>query len=371
MGEQVSAAELIAWRRAATGLAERGSDAAPDEPGAVVRRSLAVQAQDHLVALWSVGQRTARRSEADVSAAYDAGALVRTHVLRPTWHFVTPEDLGWLVSLTAPRVHRANGTIYRRHGLDEATRARAAQVIAGTLARGRSATRQALAEALAGAGMVYDGEALAHLCMHAELEQVVCSGPMQGRQHTYALWDERVPPTAPLHADDAVARLVRRYLIGHGPATVRDLAWWSSLTLTTVRRALANLADEIVALDVEGAAFVAVGGPPVAHLGRSRVDLIQALDEYIIGFSESRALVADPALPASVIGWENAVLVDGLVTGTWRRTLRASDVTVEVTSARTLTAAERAALAAEVSRLGAFLGLTPSLELENRSTSTA
>lgn len=345
--------ELVAWRRRATGLVM----APAGNPIEVVRGRLAIQAQDHRPALWSVGQRCATTSEAELGAHFDAGGLIRTHVLRPTWHLVAPEDLRWLLELTAPRVHRANGTVYRNHGLDPATRHRGSEVIAGALRGGRHLTRSQLAEVLSDAGLPSLGIGLGYLIMHAELSQIVCSGPMQGPKHTYMLIDDRVPPTPRLDPDQAVIELVRRYLVGHGPATVGDLAWWSSLTLDALRRGIDEIADEVRRFDVDDTTWLAIGMPPTEVPTAPQIDLLPTFDEYIIGFSDTRRLVVPGTMPESSPGrFTNTVVLDGLVVGGWRRTFRPGTVEVEVRLDLDLTRQQQDALEATVARYGAFVG---------------
>ncbi|HEY0636684.1 MAG TPA: crosslink repair DNA glycosylase YcaQ family protein, partial [Pseudonocardiaceae bacterium] len=200
-------------------------------PGEVVSLLGAAQSQEFALATWSVAQRAPGLTPHDVQRAYDAGELLRTHVMRPTWHFVTPADLGLLLALTGPRVHQVNGHMYRSTGLDAALLARTDRIITDTLADGRHRTRAELAEALAAAGVEASSVRLAYVVMHAELEGLVCSGAMRGRQHTYALLAERAPDTRwPADRDEALAELAVRYFTGHGPATARDLGWWSGLT---------------------------------------------------------------------------------------------------------------------------------------------
>lgn len=351
----LTAAELVAWRRHAVGLA-RTDDA---DPSAVVRHRLAFQAQDHRPTLWSVGQRCASpTTETTLDGWFDAGHAVRTHVLRSTWHLVAPEDLRWLLTLTASRVQQTCAPIYRELGLDAATRRRATDVIGLVLGDRAPLTRRQLGVTLARHGFDFDGRTLGHLMMHAELEQVVCSGPMSGRQHTYALMDDRVPPPdRSLDLDEAVAELIRRYLAGHGPASVADLAWWSSLTLTTLRAGLEALAGDVHRFDVDGSTYWAVGEPPGAATGGPTVELLATFDEYVIGFSQTRRLVVPHGLPETSPGrFTNTVVVDGLVTGGWRRTVRPADVEVVVTLDRELSTSEHEALEATVARYGDFLG---------------
>ena len=200
-------------------------------PVDVVRWFGAVQAQDFPGALWAIGQRLATpTTEADVLAAFDAGALVRTHVLRPTWHFVAPEDLRWMLALTGPRIQAAQRR--RVTGNSASTPRHARRPSASSRRRSRAAaTSRALrlADALRRARIDPDDQRLAHLVMHAELEGLICSGPRVGKQFTYALIDERVPPARPLDREAAVTTLVTRYFSSHGPATVSDAAWWSGL----------------------------------------------------------------------------------------------------------------------------------------------
>ena len=329
--------DLTAWRRHATGLASSPARSPID----VVRARLAVQAQDHRPTLWSVGQRGHDLTEADLDAAFDIGDLIRTHVLRPTWHLVAPEDLRWLLALTAPRVHQANGTIYRQVGLDMSIRDRAAAAIADGWTGGQPMTRSQLFEVLADEGLPHSGIAGAYLVMHAELEQVICSGPLHGRQHTYVPMDDRIPSAASLDHRDAVARLVRRYLLGHGPATIGDLAWWSSLTRTTLRAALDEMGDEVRRFDIDGAGWLAIGDRCAVVPPSPQVDLLATFDEYLLGFSDTRDLV----LPAGETGPStNTVALDGLIIGRWRRRLRARHADMEVTLDIDLTEAQRAAL---------------------------
>ncbi|HRE27323.1 MAG TPA: winged helix DNA-binding domain-containing protein, partial [Anaerolineales bacterium] len=214
---------------------------------------LAVQSQDFAPALWSIGLRLQPTTEAHLLRDFDAGAFLRTHVLRPTWHFVAPEDIRWLLALTAPRVHGVNGTIYRQQDLSAALLGRCQTLFARALKGGRHLTREELGEALARAGVADPThQRLAYMVMAAELDGVICSGPRAGKQFTYALLEERVAPAPNRSRHDALAELARRYFAGRGPASVQDFARWSSLTLSDAQAGLEAARNGLIAVSSDG-----------------------------------------------------------------------------------------------------------------------
>ncbi len=162
-------------------------------PADAVRWSGAVQAQEFAEVKWSLGERIGDLDDAAVERAFTAGEILRTHVMRPTWHLVAAEDIRWLLRLTAPRVHAANRYWYRQAGLDAPTLERSQELIARELADGEPRTRKQLVAALAAAGIEGDSLRVGYILVHAELEQLVCSGPRRGKQHTYMLLDDRAP----------------------------------------------------------------------------------------------------------------------------------------------------------------------------------
>ena len=205
------------------------------EPGDVVAWLGAAQAQDYPSAKWAIGMRANGITDADVERAFNEGTVLRTHFLRPTWHFVTPADIRWMLTLSGPRVHAVNASYYRKFGLDSATLARSRATLERALQSGTHLTRSELASALRRAGIAADGPRLAYLVMHAELDQVICSGARRGKQFTYALLDQRVQGVATVARDEALAELTRRYFSSRGPATLRDYVWWSGLTVRDAR----------------------------------------------------------------------------------------------------------------------------------------
>src|SRR5688572_10872776 len=209
------------------------------QPAEVVGWLGAVQAQDYAAAKWALALRAPGLTDADVDRALADGSILRTHVLRPTWHFVLPDDIRWMLALTAPRINALSAYYYRQMGLDDATFARSNDVLAKALQGGQQRTREELAAVLHQAG-IYNGELLAftYLMIRAELDGVVCSGARRGKQFTYALLDERAPQARQLTRDEALAELARRYFSGHGPATLADFVWWSGLTVTDARSGL-------------------------------------------------------------------------------------------------------------------------------------
>ena len=333
--------------------------ATPDE---VVRRLGAVQSQDYGPAKWSIGERTTGLTDADLDAAYSAGTILRTHVLRPTWHFVTPADIRWLLRLTAARVHVTNAHMYRRLELDPALRARCTTLVATALAGGDHRTRGELKALLDAAGVATDGFRLAYLLMSAELDGVICSGPLRGRQHTYALLDERVPVTGVPEGDEALAELVLRYLASHGPATVHDLRWWSSMPIADLNRGIAALSSQLTWDEVDGVRYWSVPPADAPDLAAPKVHLLQGYDEYLVGYGPSKHVV-DLAgrwstLAAGTSVPNGVALLDGQLAGHWRRTLRRRSVTFEVALYEPFDDARTQALQAAADAQAAFLERT-------------
>ncbi len=196
-------------------------------PEEVVQWFGAVQAQDYGGAKWAVAERATGATNAALDRLFTEGAILRTHMMRPTWHFVLPADIRWMLALTSPRVHAMNAYYYRQVELDDAIFQRSNDVLAQALQGGIQLTRAEIAQAYKAAGINASGMRLAYFLMHAELDAIICSGGLRGKQFTYSWFDERVPATNTLDHDEALAELTRRYFTSHGPALVQDFAWWS------------------------------------------------------------------------------------------------------------------------------------------------
>jgi len=195
-----------------------------ESPAEVVSWLGAVQAQDYAAAKWALGLRMKDGSDAALDRALADGTIIRTHVIRPTWHFVTPADIRWMLALTAPRVKAALSYNSHRLGLDASVYKRSGSVLAKALQGGKQLTRLELAAILRQRGIKTDNLGFIHILLHAELDAIICSGGRRGRQFTYALLEERVPHAQKLDRDEALAELTSRYFTSHGPATVQDYA---------------------------------------------------------------------------------------------------------------------------------------------------
>jgi hypothetical protein len=316
----------------------------------------AVQAQEYQPAKWGLALRLrANNSDAAIEQALDQGEILRTHVMRPTWHFVARADVGWMLQLTAARVHRAMSTYNRHHGIEAASQVRAAAVFERALAGNRTLTRRELGDHLARVGYRASGTQLALLTMYAELEGLICSGPRRGREFTYALLSDRAPAPRRLDRDEALAELSRRFFSSHGPATIRDFVWWSGLTSADGRRGIGMIRARSETAD--GVTYWTLGQVRVGA-ERRPVHLLPIYDEYLIAYRDRAAVPHGPGNIASgrqSVTFQHAVISDGQIAGTWRTASQGSARAVRIFPSRALAAAERRAITDEVARYGRFL----------------
>jgi hypothetical protein len=328
-------------------------------PIEVVRRLGAVQAQDYHGAKWAVGIRTKSATDADVEAAVARGDILRTHVLRPTWHFVLPEDIRWMLALTGPRIKQAMASYNKKMGLTPAVFKRSSAVIEKALRDGAHLTRSEIGEILRRNRVrETSGTRLAHMMMQAELDAIVCSGPVRAKQFTYGLLDLRAPPVAPIDRDEALGRLANLYFARRGPATLHDFAWWSGLTMADARRAAEIIGPKLEA--VQGTRLLSVPRelPAAAHTGSAH--LLPNYDEYFIGHRDRSAIGDRLKHIDPVTGGDarisHVAFIDGQLVGGWRRTTDVSGVRASVTPLVKLTREEKQRLDGVASRFAAFLG---------------
>ena len=342
-------------------------DSTLKSPEAVVSWMVAMQAQDYLGAKWAVGLRAPTCHDAQVDHAFNEGHILRTHVLRPTWHFVSPADIRWLLALSAPRVHGVNAHYYRKLGLDAKVLNRSCAVLHRILEGGQNMTRVEIGTHLRRAKITADGIKLAFLMIHAELEGVICSGPRRGQQFTYALLDERVTSQAkPKTRDEALAELVRRYFASHGPATVRDFSWWSGFTITDTNKAIASVQPALESTKI-GELVYWSAEPPKMSRKKTPAFLLPNYDEYLIAYKDRGAFVekgrSDNLDARTNSALSNHLVIDGKLAGNWSRTMAPNTLRIQVAPYKKLTQTQTRDLANAADCYGDFLGLKPSLSI--------
>ena len=339
-----------------------------ETPEAIVRWLGAVQSQDYAGGKWAVGQRMDGATDAALDRAFADGTILRTHVMRPTWHFVVPADIRWLLALTAPRVKAASASAFRQLELDDALCARSNAALTRALQGGVQCTRTELAPVLKQAGIATDDpRRLTYLMMRAELDGVICSGARRDKQFTYALLDERVPHVATLAPDEALAELTERYFTSHGPATVQDFVWWSGLTMTAAKAGLAMIASKVTHDVMDGKTYWFIPSSPAIQDLSPTAYLLPNYDEYIVAYTDrSAALETPPAEKLDARGnilFNHTIVIVGRVVGTWRRTHKKDAVVIEVTLFTPLGTAEAQTLEIAAERYGRFMGLPATLRI--------
>jgi hypothetical protein len=333
-----------------------------DKASEVVALLGAVQAQDYGSAKWGLGQRTRGATDADVEQEIAAGAIVRTHILRPTWHFVAAADIGWMLALSAPRVHVANAYWYRWLEVDDSVARRSQRALTKALRDGKRLTRAELGQALTRAKIqIETSQRLACIVMRAELDGVICSGARRGKQFTYALLDELVPRSRSLAREEAMHELAMRYFSTRGPATADDFAWWSGLTKTDAKRAAESIRSELGQQTIDGKLYWL---PTPTRLARRKTPIAYLLpnyDEYFIGFRDRGAfahrLRAAGIEPRTDALSGHILAIDGQIVGGWGRTLRGKKAVVHLKLLQALTAAENRAVVTATKHFSEFLEL--------------
>jgi len=333
-----------------------------EKPSEVVGWLGAVQAQDYGAAKWAVGLRLQCATDGVIEQACASGAILRTHVMRPTWHFVLPADIRWLLALTAPRVHALNAYAYRKLELDDATCKRCNAVLAKALEGGKQLTRPELMSMLQQAGIAADDLLRGtHIMMHAELDGIICSGARRGKQFTYALLDELVPQTGTFNRDEALTELTRRYFTSHGPATMQDFVWWSGLTVADAKRGLQMVTAQFLHEVVDGQTYWFSASMPLTKDAAQTAYLLPNYDEYTVGYTDRSAVIdashtskLDPR--GGVLN--NTIVMNGQVIGSWKRIIKKDSIEIVPKLFSTLNEGETRSLAEAAQRYGVFLGRT-------------
>ncbi len=342
--------------------AQHIAQASFEKPGDVVRWLGAVQAQDYLGSLWAVGLRMRQATESAVEQAIADRAIIRTWPMRGTLHFVAPEDVRWMLKLLTPRVIAANAQrLLRQFDLDDDALARSQDVVLSALQGGQRLARTALYKALEAAHIPTAHQRGLQIVWRLAQEGIICFGAREGRQPTFVLLDEWAPAARAMERDEARAELARRYFVSHGPATVRDFAWWSGLVAADARAGLEMAGPHLAHEVVDGRTYWLSQTAPAGRDGPPRAYLLPAYDEYAVGYADRSAALGRAQAQGVTLG--NAavlgptIVVDGQIVGAWKRTFDKGSAVVAPQLVVSPAEAEAQAFAAATRRYGDFLGL--------------
>lgn len=354
--------QLIHPRSQASRHALRGNEGVElKAPGQIVSWLGAMQAQDYAGAKWSIGLRLPDATDADIEQAIAARTIVRTWPMRGTLHFVAAADVRWLLKLLTPRIIAQTTGRSRQLELDEAIFTRSRELFAGALQGGKQLTRAEMQQLLEEVGISTAGQRGYHILVRCSQDGLICFGVPQGKQQTFTLLDEWIAPAKDLARDEALAELARRYFIGHGPATIYDLAWWSGLTLTDARIGLEQVKTQLRQETVNGQTYWMCPDTPSVVEESLTAYLLPGFDEYLLGYTD-RSTVLEPGYTSRIVPGNNGmfmptVIINGRVAGIWKRTIKKDRVAITLSPFASFSQDESHAINLAAKGYARFMGL--------------
>ncbi len=291
-----------------------------------------MQAQDYGMAKWAIGLRLQNFTDKQVETAMENGEIIRIHVLRPTWQFISADDVYWMLGLTSPHIKASIKSRHIQLGLSESILSKSNRIIENALRGGKQLTREDLLLELGRANIPLTENRASHLFVWAELEGIICSGATKGGKLTYAMLDERVSKGKSWTHAEALANLARKYFSSHGPATLSDFVWWSGLSVHEARHALEYIDSEFASEEINGHRYWFKQIHSFPRVDPEDVYLLPAYDELLIGYADRSAVLHDKDFKKTVSNngiFRPTIVVNGQIVGIWKRTIKREKVIVE------------------------------------------
>jgi hypothetical protein len=315
----------------------------------------AMQAQDYAMVKWAVGLRLLQATDNDVEDAINKAEILRIHVMRPTWHLVSADDIYWMLDLTAQNIKRGMQARHKELGLTEALLSKSRKVIEKTLRDGISFTRDELIPLLNKAGIPTDQNRASHIFASAELDGLICSGVVKHGKQTFALLNDRVPKIKRLSREEALSSLAKRYFTSHGPATLDDFNWWSGLSAGDSKRGLDMVKPELSSIVVDDKIYWFAEHD---FKIKDTAFLLPAFDEFIISYKDRSATLTDRDHKQAVSSngiFHHTVVINGETVGVWKRTIKKDSVHIGFEYFAPPATVNKK-ISAESNRYAAFLG---------------
>lgn len=293
----------------------------------------AVQAQDYSMAKWALSLRISDSSDRGIEESFNSGEIIRTHVMRPTWHFVSPEDLYWMIELTAGQIKSALKSREKSLELEKPVIVKSNKIIEKALAAVPYLSRDDLKLKLNARGIKTDNNRLSHILVGAEIDGLICSGPMKQNKVTYSLLSERVPVKKSLTRDESLTELARRYFNSHCPAALKDFQWWSGLSFKDSRLAWETIKSDFVTEDIGKEKYLIPNTYRFPDREKLSVHLLPAYDEFLISYkdrSASLSLVYNKKTISSNGVFNPVIILNGQVVGVWKRSVKMNDVIIQL-----------------------------------------
>lgn len=329
-------------------------------PGELIHWMIAMQSQEYSMAKWAVGLRLKKLREADIEMAFNEGSILRTHLLRPTWHFVSPADIRWLLKLTAPRIKAIMKYYFSKNELDPKTLKRSKQLLEENLTGGRYQDRAALKSLLEKSGIRINGERLSLILMDAELEAIICSGPRVRKQFSYALLEERVPVQKNLSRGESLESICRGYFQSRGPATLQDFVYWSGLTVKDAIQGADSLGRSFLKENIQGKEYIFSEENIPAKMNRFGSLLLPVYDEYGMSYKDKGALHLrgrnEKKGAWGTNSFAHGLVIRGRFIGTWKKSERGKPGVIETSLEEGLSPAHQKLLKSALKRYNLFFG---------------
>ncbi len=292
----------------------------------------ALQAQDYTMSKWAIGLRLKSATVEEINKALAEGEIIRTHIMRPTWHYVAGKDLRWMWQLTSPRVRKTVDVWIKASGVDipKEVYVRCNDLIGRMLQGKRSLTREEIGNELERIGIITSHNRMKCYILRAEMEGIICSGADRNGKPTYALLDEQVPWTPVLPREEALARLALRYFQSHSPATVDDFIWWSGLTATEAKQAIGALGDQLIKEHFGEREFWVHASCREAK-EKEVIHFLPPFDEYLISYKDRSPVIPIEHHPKAFNRWGifyPVILYNGQIIGNWNKIKKKKELIV-------------------------------------------
>ena len=307
-----------------------------ESPKELVSWMGAIQAQEYEMAKWAIGIRLRSSSLETVNEALYKGDILRTHVMRPTWHFVAAEDIRWMLMLSSERIKAAVMSYAKGHfgKIEKTLFTRCLDQIGKILEGYKSLTKQEIAEHFCCSGILVDADnhRMTRFMVRAEQEGIVCSGEDKGGKYTYALLEERVPPVPEITKDEALARLARGYFRSHAPAVLQDFIWWSGLPVSEAKQAIYLIESELTAEQWNGQTWYVHEACRTRGKVSGRLHLLPSYDEYLLGYKDRTDVLPKEHYPKAFTNnglFYPVILHEGQVIGNWSKSAKKGSASIE------------------------------------------